>query len=185
MPKIVQNGDPVLRKKAKPVLVSKITSKEIADVLFAMKKALATQKDGVAIAAPQIGVSLRIFVVAGKIFEKDFERGEHIKKTTLKKVRIETTHQDLVFINPEIIKLSKKTSWLPEGCLSVRPLYGEVKRSLNATITAYDETGKKITRGAGGLLAHIFQHEIDHLDGILFIDKAKNIHEQMPEESLD
>ena len=62
-----------------------------------------------------------------------------------------------------------------EGCLSVRPLWGEVNRSINATITAYDENGVKITRGAGGLLAHIFQHETDHLDGVLFIDKARNI----------
>lgn len=185
MPKIVQNGDPVLRKKAKAVLVSKITSTEIRDIIAAMKKALATQKDGVAIAAPQIGVSLRIFVVAGKIFEKDFERGIDVKKTSSKKVGTETKNPDLVFINPEIIKLSKKTSWLPEGCLSVRPLYGEVKRSLNATISAYDETGKKITRGAGGLLAHIFQHETDHLNGVLFIDKARNVHEQIHEESLN
>ena len=62
-----------------------------------------------------------------------------------------------------------------EGCLSVRPLWGEVNRSLNATVTAYDEHGTKFTRGAGGLLAHIFQHETDHLDGILFIDKARNV----------
>ena len=62
-----------------------------------------------------------------------------------------------------------------EGCLSVRPLWGEVNRSLNATITAFDENGTKITRGAGGLLAHIFQHETDHLDGILFIDNARNV----------
>ena len=62
-----------------------------------------------------------------------------------------------------------------EGCLSVRPLWGEVERSTNATVEAYDETGKKFTRGAGGLLAHIFQHETDHLDGVLFIDRARNV----------
>ena len=59
-----------------------------------------------------------------------------------------------------------------EGCLSVRWLYGKVKRHTNVTIKYYDHTGKLHVRGAGGLLAHIFQHEIDHLDGVLFIDKA-------------
>jgi len=88
---------------------------------------------------------------------------------------------DLVFINPEIIKISKKKGSVPEGCLSVRWLYGEVKRSTNATIRAYDENGKIFTRGGGGLLAQIFQHEVDHLNGVLFIDKAKNLVEIKPE----
>ncbi len=72
---------------------------------------------------------------------------------------------------------------MPEGCLSVRWFYGEVERSTNATIEAYDENAKKFTRGAGGLLAQIFQHETDHLNGILFIDKAKNIVDMPPEKS--
>ena len=71
---------------------------------------------------------------------------------------------------------------MPEGCLSVRWLYGEVKRSTNATIRAYDEDGKVFTRGGGGLLSQIFQHEIDHLDGIIFTDKAKNLVELKPED---
>jgi peptide deformylase len=66
----------------------------------------------------------------------------------------------------------------------VRPLYGEVKRSLNATVSAYDENGNFFERGAGGLLAHIYQHETDHLEGVLFIDKAKNIHENNPEKEF-
>jgi len=71
------------------------------------------------------------------------------------------------------------------GCLkvvfSVRWLYGLTFRSKKATITAYDENGKKFTRGASGLLAQIFQHETDHLNGILFIDHAKNIKEELPQ----
>ena len=62
-----------------------------------------------------------------------------------------------------------------EGCLSVRWYYGKVYRSINVSLEYYDENGKKQVRGAGGLLAHIFQHECDHLDGHLFIDKAKDI----------
>ena len=87
----------------------------------------------------------------------------------------------MVFINPKISKLSREKEWVPEGCLSVRPLYGKTLRSKKATVVAYDENGKKFTRGASGLLAQIFQHETDHLDGILFIDHAKDIKEELPE----
>ena len=69
-----------------------------------------------------------------------------------------------------------------QGCLSVRWKYGEVKRSVNTTVEAYDENGIKFTRVGGGLLSQIFQHETDHLDGVLFIDKAKNVVDQKPEE---
>ena len=88
--------------------------------------------------------------------------------------------KDLIFINPKITKLSQKKGWVPEGCLSVRWLYGKTLRSQKASIEAYDEHGKKFIRGASGLLAQIFQHETDHLDGILFIDHAKDIKEELP-----
>jgi peptide deformylase len=64
---------------------------------------------------------------------------------------------------------------MEEGCLSLRWLYGKVKRSARVTVEAYDEEGKKFSRGAGGLLAQIFQHEIDHLNGRLFIDTATDV----------
>ena len=82
---------------------------------------------------------------------------------------------DMVFINPKIEKFSKEKRDMPEGCLSVRGTYGKVKRSVRCTIKAYDEKGNLITRGASGFLAQIFQHETDHLNGILFIEKAKNV----------
>ena len=87
---------------------------------------------------------------------------------------------DVVYINPEIKKLSRTKTRVDEGCLSVRYLYGKVERSEKATVTAYDENGHKFTRGGSGLLAQIFQHEIDHLNGILFIDKADDIVEILP-----
>jgi len=148
MVKIVQNGDPVLRATAPEVALSDIKSVKVKKVIRDMKKSLATQRDGVAIAAPQIGVSLRIFVVSGKIFDESWKKGDALPDSK----------------NP-----------MHEGCLSVRPLWGEVERSTHATVVAYDESGKKFTRGAAGLLAHIFQHETDHLDGILFIDRARNV----------
>jgi peptide deformylase len=171
MKKIVQDGNPVLRKIAKEVLVKDIKTPKIQKVLSDMSKSLQSQHDGVAIAAPQIGYSLRIFAVAGKIFDAKFARGKGIPENESTKIK------DTYFINPVITKLSKKKEWMDEGCLSVRPLWGQVERSVNATVEAYDENGKKFTRGAGGLLAHIFQHETDHLNGVLFIDKARHIRE--------
>ena len=123
-----------------------------------------------------IGYSLPIFIVSGKIFHKDFIKGEkEFKKTPKREIP-----KDLVFINPKISKLSREKEWVPEGCLSVRWLYGKTFRSKKATIMAYDENGKKFQRGASGLLAQIFQHETDHLKGVLFIDHAKDIKEELP-----
>ncbi|VAW18917.1 Peptide deformylase, partial [hydrothermal vent metagenome] len=160
----------------KLVPIEEIKSPKLQKILSNMKEALESQEDGVAIAAPQIGVPLRIFVVSHRAFEV---QGNLVKDNSLQD--FEDTYKDLIFINPEIVKLSKKKEWLDEGCLSVRWLYGEVNRFTNATVSAYDEHGEKFTRGAGGLLAQIFQHEIDHLDGILFTDKAENIQEVLPQ----
>ncbi|MBI2100013.1 MAG: peptide deformylase [Candidatus Vogelbacteria bacterium] len=153
--KILQKSDRRLRQISKPVPPEEIGSQTVQDILARMSRVLATQADGVALAAPQIGEHLRLFIVGGE--------------------------PELVFINPEITKLSKKKHLVEEGCLSVRWLYGEVKRAEKVRVTAYDAAGKKFVRHASGLMAQIFQHEIDHLDGILFIDKAKNLHEIKPE----
>jgi peptide deformylase len=177
MPKeIVQRNNKVLREKAREILIKDIKTPKIKKVLKEMSVALKSQNDGVAIAAPQIDYSLSIFVVSGKIFHKDFGKGEG----ALEKIPKEEIPKDLVFINPKISKLSREKEWLPEGCLSVRWLYGNVFRSKKATVTAYDENGKKFIRGASGLLAQIFQHETDHLAGTLFIDKAKDLKEELP-----
>jgi peptide deformylase len=82
-----------------------------------------------------------------------------------------------VFINPEIIKLSKKSVPMDEGCLSVRHIYGKAKRKTRATVRAYDTLGKQFERGAGGILAQAFQHETAHLNGELFTDIATEIAE--------
>lgn len=177
MPKeIVQRNNKVLREKAREILIKDIKTPKIKKVLKEMSLALKSQNDGVAIAAPQIGYPLSVFVVSGKIFHKDFIKGEG----ALEKIPKEEIPKDLVFINPKISKLSREKEWLPEGCLSVRWLYGNVFRSKKATVTAYDENGKKFIRGASGLLAQIFQHETDHLAGTLFIDKAKDLKEELP-----
>ncbi|MDE2031275.1 MAG: peptide deformylase [Patescibacteria group bacterium] len=182
MIEIIQNGNPILRKKAKEVLIADITKTTIKKIISQMSEALHSQDDGVAIAAPQIGVSLRIFLVSGKVFEEDFERGKKLEnhQPTTKSLKI--NYPDLVFINPVFKKISKDRKFLAEGCLSVRPVYGKVRRATRATVEAYDQYGKKFTKSGTGLLAHIFQHETDHLDGILFIDKAKDLHEATEDE---
>lgn len=112
---------------------------------------------GVAIAAPQIGVAKRVFLVD----DQSKDRSDSLPF--------------LVAINPEIVKFSKKTNVVGEGCLSVPERYGAVKRHSNVTMRAQDENGEVYERGAGGLLAQIFQHECDHLDGTLFIDRAEQV----------
>jgi len=171
---IVQNEDKVLRKISKEVPISSITKPKIKQLLIEMSLALHSQNDGVAIAAPQIGASLRIFVVSGRIFDEDFIRGKGPTEGDLYK---KPRQPDLIFINPVLKKISKDKKLMTEGCLSVRPLYGKVRRATRATIEAYDERGHKFTKNGVGLLAHIFQHETDHLNGILFIDKAKDLQE--------
>ena len=169
---IVQRDNPILRATAAEVPIADITSPHIQQVLADMKDAMSMQKDGVAIAAPQIGVSLRIFIISGKILK-------------LADKKYTGDDRDLVFINPEILKLSKDKKLIEEGCLSVRWLYGKIKRSTRATIRAYNERGELIERGGSGLLAQIFQHETDHLNGTLFIDHATEVWEMTEEEIAD
>jgi len=171
---IVQNGDMVLRKISKDIPISSITKPKIQKIIALMNEALDSQFDGVAIAAPQVGESIRMFIVSGKIFDEDFVRG---KGTTENDLYAKDRHDNMVFINPILKKISKDKKLMIEGCLSVRPLYGKVRRATRATVEAYDEHGHKFTKEGVGLLAHIFQHETDHLDGVLFIDKAKDLQE--------
>jgi peptide deformylase len=176
--KIVQKGEPVLRQVAEKIPVSEIRSEKIQKILKDMSAALATQNDGVAIAAPQIAIPLRIFVVSRnvEIIMKDLEKAPEEQRNMIK---------DNVYINPEISKVSRKKQTMDEGCLSVRPMFGKVIRAEKATVTAYNENGVKFTKGASGLLAQIFQHEIDHLNGILFIDKATDLKEVLPTQNND
>ncbi len=172
MVEILQKEAPMLRAQAEPVNTKDFGSPRLKKIITDMKVALEKEEDGVAIAAPQIGVPLRIFVVSHRAFEMD---SKHENKVDENDVASRIEAFDIVFINPEITKLSRKKVWLPEGCLSVRWLYGEVSRANKATVRAYDEHGKLFTRGAGGLLAQIFQHETDHLNGVLFMDTARNL----------
>lgn len=150
--KIIQLGEAVLRKKAKEAPVEKIKSKEIQDLIKDMIEILKGEEIGVGLAAPQIGVDKRIFIL------KDVKKNKYF-----------------VFINPKILNLSKEARSMPEGCLSVRDYWGKVKRAGKVSVEARDETGEKFEKNFSGLSAQIVQHEIDHLNGILFVDKAKEL----------
>lgn len=153
-----------LRQISREIKKNEFGGKELKEIIFTMKKALSREDDGVAIAAPQIGLPLRIFVVSELAYLPDAK------------------WKPLVFINPIITKSSKKHAEMHEGCLSVRWIYGKTTRAVSVTVEAYDENGNKFSFGATGLIAHIFQHEIDHLDGILFIDHGFDLEEFTEEE---
>jgi len=171
---IIQEGNSILREISKEVPISNITKPKIKKILENMNSALNSQSDGVAIAAPQVGVSLRIFIISSKILDEDFL---YHKKTIKNEIYKKKYPPNLVFINPVIKKISKDKKLMDEGCLSVRPIYGQVRRATRTTIEAYNQNGKKFVMKGTGLMAHIFQHETDHLDGILFTDKAKHLRE--------
>lgn len=143
--KIVENGDDVLREKAR--LVPKITP-NIHKLLDNMKDTMYASK-GVGLAAPQIGVSKRIIVV---------DVGDGL----------------LELINPQILEMWGEDTDT-EGCLSLPDIIGEVTRAEKVTVKGLDRNGNEVQYKCKGFQARAMQHEIDHLDGILFIDKAKNI----------
>lgn len=169
--KLVEKCAPVLHTPAEKVPAEKIGSEEIAGVVQSMKDTLRKYPDGVALAAPQIGEPWRIFVVSGHIFDQ--KALENDDKSSY-------SAPDLVFINPKITHSSKEKGGMVEGCLSVRWTYGEVERANEVEIEALNERGEKITQTGHGLLAQIFQHEIDHLGGKLFTERAKNLREVKP-----
>jgi peptide deformylase len=186
-PEIVQTGHPTLHSPAAAVDLTKLDSPEIQQVLKDMTFALESQDDGVGLAAPQIGIPLRIFMVAGFIYDRieyaALKRKAKHDGTEMPDVKTLKKNPHHFFINPMIVKESKEKKWMDgEGCLSVRWLYGKVYRSTRVSLEAYDEKGNVVRKGVSGILAHIFQHEVDHLNGILFTDKAKDIQAYDPEE---
>ena len=175
MATIVQTGDKVLRETAREIALAEIRTPKIKEILKKMTNALSNAKDGVALAAPQIGLPLRIFIVLKEYTEnktaRELKEIQEKKEKTPKPAKTEIA----VFINPKIAKISKKKQTVREGCLSIAGMFGEMNRAEKIILEAYDEKGKKFSRGASGLLAQIFQHEMDHLNGILFTDTAINL----------
>ncbi len=173
---ILQKENKILREKAERI--EDLKSSGIKALIKKMAEAMFAEPDGIGIAASQIGKSLRIFLVAKDAAVKDAEELHQKINKELKERKKEPARPAggyLVFINPIIKNTSSKKDKDTEGCLSVRGYYGDVARPEKITVEYFDENGKKHTRGASGLFARVIQHELDHLEGILFIDKAKNI----------
>ncbi|MBI3633520.1 MAG: peptide deformylase [Candidatus Vogelbacteria bacterium] len=177
MTEIIQKEDQLLRLIAKEIPIAEIRTEKIRKIIVEMMTVLDKCPDGVALAAPQIGLSLRLFIVSPKAFII-----QNNQETTNKQKK---DPDKLIYINPIITKRSSKQVILDEGCLSVKGTFGKIKRHNKVTVTAHDEMGKKFTRGASGLLAEIFQHETDHLNGILFIDTAKDLTDAANQKSQD
>ncbi|MDR3546702.1 MAG: peptide deformylase [Candidatus Pacebacteria bacterium] len=163
---ILQDGIPSLREIAQAVPEELFGTDELAVMINDMADSLDSQPDGVAIAAPQIGIPYRIFLV----------RYDRTVPPPPEGAPVEELEPDIgVYINPEFVRTSRRRDEMDEGCLSVRGVYGTTLRHERATVRARDASGASFERGGGGLLAQIFQHETDHLDGILFIDHAIHI----------
>lgn len=148
---IVTNPSPILRQKSREINLEELKKQEFQDFCDDMKKTM-KEKDGVGLAAPQVGENIRLIVVSEK-------------------------NGPICMINPKITKKSLRKEWDEEGCLSVPGYYGKVKRCKKLTCEYTDRAGNKTKINAEGLFARVMLHEIDHLDGVLFIDKAKNLKE--------
>lgn len=139
----------ILRTKAADFDFTKFSKKAISELIKAMRLAMLEQK-GLGLAANQIGLNLRVFVAR-------------------------VNNKFYALFNPEILKSSVETIVEDEGCLSVPKIYGATERNEKVVLAARDKNNKLIKIKAIGMLARVFQHEMDHLNGILFIDKAKNL----------
>jgi peptide deformylase len=171
MKKIVQEGAEVLREIAKTVPEKLFGSAELARLIADMTEALDKEPEGVALAAPQVGVPYRLFIVRK---DRTFPPPTNVSEGAPPPKRKPEVD---VYINPEIIKTSRKKAQEEEGCLSIRGVYGTTSRHERVTISARNLDGSHFTRGAGGLMAQIFEHEMDHLNGILFTDRALALHQ--------
>jgi peptide deformylase len=161
---IVKYPDPSLRLKAKPVQAFDQSLQKLIDDMFETLRAA----PGVGLAAPQIGQSLRLVVI-----EYADEEKENAKPKTY------------VLVHPEIIKTSEEMVMGSEGCLSLPGLAGDEERHESVNVRPKNRHGQPMKITARGWLARIFQHEIDHLDGVLYIDRAKNIYELTDEEMAE
>lgn len=163
MLEIVKLPTKSLRERSEEIdrefLLSDQIQKLLQDMIPAMYKA-----EGIGLAAPQIGRNIRACII-GKDSDKSLET-------------------DLILINPTFEKLSRKSDVESEGCLSVPYTFGKVKRLHKIHVKALSNTGEELDFEAKGFFARVIQHEVDHLNGMLFIDRAKGIYEVDPEKKV-
>lgn len=140
----------LLRKKMVPFDFSKYSQKDIRELLKKMREAM-KNANGIGLSANQIGLDAHLFIaqVEGKFY---------------------------AVFNSQLTRISDETNVIEEGCLSVPDVFGDVSRPSRVVLDGYDKNGKRLKIKAWGLLARVFQHETDHLNGIVFTDKAKKLH---------
>lgn len=163
---IVTFPDPFLRLKAKPV---KKFDKELQTLIDDMFETMRNEP-GVGLAAPQIGQSIQLVVIE-YVEEPEDENGPEPKP------------KRYVLVNPEIVQKSEETVEGMEGCLSVPGLIGKVDRHEKVIVKALNRHGKPQKVKAEGWMARIIQHELDHLEGVLYIDRTSEIYEIVPEDA--
>jgi peptide deformylase len=153
---IVLMGDPVLREQAEPVEAFGPDLESLVQDMFETMY----HADGVGLAAPQIGISRRILVVDVRS-EESPEAGRY------------------ALVNPEVVESSSVSEKATEGCLSIPGLEDVVSRPASVQVRGFDPAGREVTIAAEGLLARALQHEIDHLDGVLFLDRISALKRRM------
>lgn len=157
-----------LRQKTAGFDFSKSDKKEISELVKNMRETMA-KAEGIGLSANQVGLNARLFVA--RVPSGPIKRDEN-KKIIMPSA---SSMKFYAIFNPEIIKFSEEKIEMEEGCLSVPGYYGLVERPEKIILSGQDKNGKKLKIKAWGILARVFQHEIDHLNGILFIDRTKKV----------
>ena len=164
--KIVQAGDPVLRKQSRPLTKDEIRSPSIQLLIELMRDTM-REAPGVGLAAPQIGKSIQLAVIEDRANYLDRLSEDELAETQRAAIPFH------VIINPKLTLLGKSSATFFEGCLSVAGYQAVVDRALNVRVECLNERGEEVTIKAQGWYARILQHEIDHLNGTLYIDRMK------------
>jgi peptide deformylase len=161
--KVARMGHPVLRAKARPLEAAEIRSPDVQQLIDDMFETMA-EYQGVGLAAPQVHEGVRIFV-AGFPGDADEDDEEEEQQQPVPPVAL---------INPEITIIGRDLSEDWEGCLSIPEIRGRVPRARQIVVRGYDRTGRRVEIKASGFIARVIQHETDHLDGVLFVDRMES-----------
>ena len=162
--KVARMGHPVLRAKARPLEAAEIRSREVQQLVDDMFETMA-EYQGVGLAAPQIHVSVRLFVAGLPVATDDGDGDEDDEKDAMPLIAL---------INPEITPVGKEVSEDWEGCLSIPDIRGRVPRARQIVAKGYDRNGKRVELKVSGFSARVIQHETDHLNGVLFLDRMRS-----------
>lgn len=169
--KIARMGHPVLRSRARPLHPSEIRSPRIQQLIDDMFETM-KEYQGVGLAAPQIHEGLRLFVAG---FPPPPPREDDEEEEDRDEVEDGEDVPLMALINPEIEPIGREIVEDWEGCLSIPDIRGKVPRERRIVVRAYDRFGKRMELQASGFTARVIQHETDHLDGILFMDRMKGL----------